>query len=120
MSTIGDSRAAVLAGLEAGGIRTATTGKMSAPAVLVEPGDPWSTPVRLPGRLIRWQLTAVAGRADSEGSFAELAELVDSVDAALRTVAGCRLPTWAKARDALLGGVPYAAAVATIEYATGG
>src|SRR5580765_3061943 len=115
MSGLLDARARILAGLEAGGVASSTTGQFSAPCVLVEPGDPWSVPDRLPRRLSRWKLTAVAGRTDSEGAIETLAELVDQVDAALLAVDGLQLPTWARPFDSMLGAVPYAATTATVQ-----
>lgn len=117
MSTLLEHRAAILESLEAGGIRTATTGQLAAPCVHVEPGDPWAEPVRMPGRLSRWRLTALAGRSDSAGALEALAELVDSVDAALLAGAGTRsssLPTWNKPSDYAVDGVPYAGAVGVL------
>ncbi len=110
MSRLGDARAQILEALRAGGVRTGTTARYSAPAVILEPGDPWSTPARMPGRDSRWQLTAIAGSADSDAAYAELAELVDRVDAALRTIDGCGWPTWNKPRDAT-GDVQYPSAI---------
>jgi len=111
-------RAALLAAFDAAELRTATTGKLSAPCVHIEPGDPWSVPARLPGRVSRWRLTAIAGKADSEGAYATLGDLIDGIDSALRTVPGCELPAWAKPSDYAIDGVPYAATVATIQLAT--
>lgn len=111
-------RSRLLEALEAHGIRTSTTGKLSAPVVLVEPGDPWSEPRRMPGRVTRWDLTALAGRADSAGALEALGELVDEIDAALRAVPGCELPTWSKPTDYNVTGVPYAGVIATIQVAT--
>jgi hypothetical protein len=111
-------RARILAALKAGGVRTATTGKMSAPVVLVEPGEPWSEPRRLPGRVTRWKLTAYAGGADSEGAFSKLGDLIDDVDLALRALPGCELPTWSKPADDSVGGVPVSGSVATVQYSS--
>jgi hypothetical protein len=118
MSRALDDRSRIIAALTAGGIRTATGGKLSAPVVLVEPGDPWSEPRRLPGRVTRWQLMALAGRADSEGSLEKLGELVDAVDLALRAAPGCELPTWGRPTDYTITGVPYAGSIATIQVAS--
>lgn len=119
MSRALDDRARIVTALEAAGVRTATTGKLAAPCVQIEPGDPWSEPRRLPGRVTRWQLLALAGGGpDSEGALAQLGELVDQVDTALRTVAGCELPAWSKPTDYPLGGVPYAGALATVQIST--
>jgi hypothetical protein len=62
-----------------------------------------------------WRLSAVIGRTDTEGSVVGLAELVELVDAALLTVDGCQLPTWARPFDAQLGAVPYAVTTSTIQ-----
>ena len=121
MSTLGDARARLLTGLEAAQIRTATTAKLSAPAVLVEPGDPWTEHVTLSAgrrRVSRWQLTLVVGKADSEGAFAALAELADRIDAALKVLDGVQLPAWSAPHDYTIDGVPYPSAVATITVAT--
>jgi len=101
MTRLGDERAAILAALVNAGIRTATTGKLAPPCVLVEPGDPWSEPRRLGsssgvGRLSRWRLTAIALAADKDGAYDELADLVDRVDVAVRTLQGAELPSWAR------------------------
>jgi hypothetical protein len=117
MSRALDDRARILAALEAGGIRTATGGTLSAPVVHVEPGDPWSEPRRMPGRVTRWRLMALSGRADTEGSFEALGELIDTIDVALR-IPGCELPTWGKPTDYTVSGVPYAGSIATIEIGT--
>jgi len=114
------SRAVIANALEAGGVRVAFTGKFAAPCALIEAGDPWAAvdlSLRGGRRNARWRITLVAGRADSEGALEALAELVDKADAALLP-ARVQLPTWAKPFDALLGNVPYAATVATIQLLT--
>jgi hypothetical protein len=114
------SRTQIVAALEAGGLNPATTGKWSAPCVLVEPGEPWAAVDLSMGRRRtgRWRLTAVAGKTDTEGAFEELAELVDKTDTALLAVAGLELPTWARPVDLTLGGSTYAATVATVQLLT--
>jgi hypothetical protein len=119
VSRLGDELAAILAALEAADVRAAVGGQLTAPCVLVQAGDPWSTPVRLPGRVGRWRLSAVAGAVDTRGGLEELAELVDAIDAALRTVDGCGLPTWGRPTVVTLDdGVRRPATVGTIEYAS--
>lgn len=115
MSSLGEARARLLSALETSGVRTATGGQLSAPCVLVEPGDPWSEPVRLPGRISRWRLTAIGGRADTEGAYLSLGDLIDGCDVALRKLDGAQLPTWTRPLDYGIGGVPYAASVATVQ-----
>jgi hypothetical protein len=117
-SAIMATRARILEALEAGGVRSATGGKYAAPCVLVEPGDPWSEPRRLPGRVTRWRLTAIAGRVDTEGAYEQLGEFVELVDVALLTVAGVQLPAWAMPHDYRLGDVTYAATIATVQLAS--
>jgi hypothetical protein len=114
MSRTMSDRAALLAAFDAAELRTATTGKLSAPCVHIEPGDPWSVPARLPGRGRRGRRSALAG----QGAYATLGDLIDGIDSALRTVPGCELPAWAKPSDYAIDGVPYAATVATIQLAT--
>jgi hypothetical protein len=119
VSRLADDRGAILAALEATGIRTATGGMLTAPCVLVEPGDPWSEPRRLPARVSRWRLTAIAGAVDTLAGQDELAELVDRVDVALRSIAGVQLPTWARpAPIEIADGVKRAAVLGTIQYAS--
>lgn len=120
MSRLLSSRAAILAALEAGGVNTATTGKFSAPCVLVEAGDPWAAVDLSLGRRRtgRWRLTAVAGRADSEGVIELLADLVDTVDRALLALPGVQLPTWERPFNASESGITYAATAATIQALT--
>jgi hypothetical protein len=114
------SRGELLAALEAAGIAHSTTGKFAAPCVLVEPGDPWAAvDLSLGARRVgRWRLTLVAGRADSAGSLERLADLVDATDAALLTVPGVQLPTWARPFDTTLDGAAYAATAATVQLQT--
>lgn len=117
MSAALESRDRITGALEAGDVRTATGGKFAAPCVLVEPADPWSEPVRMPGRLFRWRLTAVGGRTDTGASYAELGELIDRIDAALRAPGVSRsigLPAWSMPVDQTLGGVAYAVSIAAI------
>ena len=114
------SRTAILAALEAAQLNSATSGKWSAPVVLVEPGDPWAGVDLSLGRRRtgRWRLTVVAGRADTAGAIERLAELVDQVDAALLAVRGLELPTWSRPSDLSLDGALYAAASSTVQLLT--
>jgi hypothetical protein len=120
VSRLGSSRETVILALEAGGLTVGRGGKFAAPCVLVEAGDPWAAVDLSLGarRTGRWRLTIVAGRTDSEGALELLAELVDQVDAALLTVAGIQLPTWARPFDASLEGAAYAATVSTVQLLT--
>ena len=114
------SRAGILAALEAADIRAHTTGQFTAPCVIVEAGDPWAAVDLSLGkrRTARWRLTAVAGKADSDGALDTLASLIDRTDTALLTIPGVQLPTWGQPFDAAIGAVPYAASAATIQTLT--
>lgn len=120
MSRLLASRSAILAALEAGGLNASTTGKWSAPVVLVEPGDPWAGIGSLGKvRVGRWRLTAIAGRTDTAGAIERLAELVDDVDVALlKGVQGLELPTWSRPTDTSVDGAQYAASSATVQLRT--
>jgi len=112
------ARATIVAALTTAGVRAVVSGKLSAPCVLVEPGDPWveRRSGGRPGWVSRWRLTAIAGRADSNGALAELAELVDATDTALLAVAGVQLPPWTRPADYALEGVPHAATTGIVQY----
>lgn len=117
MSRLGDARASIAGALDAGGIRVSSSGRFSAPCVILEADDPWSEPVRLPGRLSKWRLTAIAGKTDTLGSFEALAALIDSIDVALRPLDGCALPTWGRPLDIAIEGATYAGVMGKIQYA---
>ena len=93
MSRLSDARTRLADALEGSGIRTATGGRFAAPAVLIEPAEPWverATPsVRLQ---VRWKVTAIARASDTGAAYDELAALVDSVDAALLSLRVVSLP----------------------------
>ena len=119
MSRLGESRDTITAALAAAGLTVSTTGKFAAPCVLVEPGEPWAgLNVLARARVAHWRLTLVAGRADSAGALDSLMALVDATDAAILTLPGVSLPTWARPFDATLDGSAYAATQGTIETPT--
>lgn len=118
MSTLLVSRGEIISALEAGGVRVAVTGRLTAPCVLIEPGDPWSEWGRMPGRNGRWRLSAIAGKADSEAALAALADLIDAIDLALKALYGIQLPQWSRPLDLELGGTIYAATFANVTYAS--
>jgi hypothetical protein len=119
MSRLSNSKTAVATALVNGGLTVAVTGKFAAPCVLVEPGEPWASADNLGRkRTARWRLTIVAGRADTAGNQEKLAELVDTVDAALLTIPGVQLPNWGRPFDASLEGIVYAVTMATIQHMT--
>ena len=121
MSRLGDERSTILAALEAGGIRTATGGKLAAPCILLEPGDPWTEPRRAAptrGRVSRWRLSAIPAAVDTVAAIDELAGMIDEADAALRTISGLELPSWARPIEQEIAGIRRAVSIATIQYAS--
>ena len=115
MSRLAASREQLTDALEGSGIRTATGGRFAAPCVLVEPGEPWidrETPSRRV--LVRWKLTAIAAATDTGAAYDQLAELVDTIDAALLSLRGVSLPSWGAPRDINLGNVAHPASVAFV------
>jgi hypothetical protein len=115
VSRLIEARGRLISALETNGVRTAKGGQLAAPCVLIEPGDPWTEPHRMPGRNTRWRLTAIGGKADADASYVALGDLIDGCDIALRTLDGVQLPTWTRPLDYALGGVAYAATVSTIQ-----
>ena len=120
MSRLLDARARIHSALDAGEVRSGTTGQWSAPCILVEAGEPWADPKKSLGgrRLTRWRLTAVAGRVDSEAAITALADLIDGCDAALLAAPGIELPTWGQTFNGLLDGIPYALSSGMIQVLT--
>jgi hypothetical protein len=120
VSRLAGSRQLLVDALEAAGLNPAVTQQWAAPTVVVEPGDPWAAVDLSLGRRRtgRWRLTIVTGRTDTAGAFEELAELVDRTDAALLTVPGVELPTWARPSDLSFDGALHASTVATIQLLT--
>jgi hypothetical protein len=120
VSRLAGSRQLIVDALEAANLNPATTQQWAAPAVIVEPGDPWAAVDLSLGRRRtgRWLLTIVTGSTDTAGAFEELAELVDRTDAALLTVPGVELPTWARPSDRSLDGALHASSSATIQLLT--
>jgi hypothetical protein len=117
MSRLGAARARILESLVIGGVRAGTSGRFSAPAVILEAAEPWSVPARMPGRDSRWQLTAVAGSGDADTALEEIADLIDRCDVALRRLDGCGLPTWSKPRDSVVGDITLPTCVGSFTYA---
>lgn len=117
MSRLGAARARILESLMLGSVRAGTSGRFSAPAVILEPAEPWSVPARMPGRDSRWQLTAVSGSGDADTALEEIADLIDRCDVALRRLDGCGLPTWSRPADRLVGDVTLPTCVGLFTYA---
>jgi len=115
MSRLSDARERLADALEGSGLRTATGGRFAAPAVLIEPAEPWIERTRASRALeSRWKLSAIALAGDSGAAYDELAELVDKIDAALLSLRGVSLPTWGAPHDVTLGNVAHPASVGIV------
>jgi hypothetical protein len=115
VSRLTATRERLVDALEGSGIRTAVGGRFAAPAILVEPAEPWIDRDTPSTRLqARWKLTAIAGRSDTAAAYDQLALLIDQVDTALLSLRGVSLPTWGAPHDLTLGNVAHPASVATV------
>lgn len=115
MSRLSDTRDRLADALAGSGIQTATGGRFAAPAVLIEPAEPWIERTRLASRLeARWRLSAIARAGDSGAAYDELATLIDQVDAALLSLRGVSLPSWGAPHDVTLGNVAHPTSVAIV------
>jgi len=115
MSRLGASREQLAGALEGSGIRTAIGGRFAAPAVLIEPAEPWIDRDSPSSRLqVRWKVTAIASGSDTGAAYDQLAELVDAIDVALLSLRGVSLPSWGAPRDITLANVAHPASVAIV------
>jgi hypothetical protein len=110
------ARARILEAFASESVRAGTSGRFSAPCVILEAAEPWTVPARMPGRDSRWQLTAVAGSGDADTAIEEIALLIDGCDVALRRLPGCGLPTWSRPADRLVGDVTLPTCVGSFTY----
>ena len=112
------SRQELLDALEAGDIRAFYgMGIFSAPCARIFPADPW---VALSGqaggrRTQRWEIWAVAGRADSIATFDELEALVSNINAAIEVLPNWNRPEWRRPAISDMGGIKYFACRGIIE-----
>jgi hypothetical protein len=115
MSRAIDARKRIADALEAADVRVAIGGQFAAPAVLLEPGDPWIARERMGRKLeVHYKLTAIAARSDTGAAYDELGQLADDIDRALRTLPGVQLPTWGAPHDLTLGNVARPACTADV------
>jgi len=113
-----DARTALLAGLEAAGIRAYYGwGAFSVPCARVLAGEPWVSLGGLQGgkRRQRYEVWAVMGRTDSGASFEEMEALVQSIDAALEGMAAFSHAEWHKPVRVDMGGTNYMATRGVID-----
>jgi len=113
------SRAAMQAALEAASLRVYPdpTGEFSAPCIRLHAASPWvgASMLRAGSRTQRWEVWAVAGRADSGAALAELEELVSAATIALDSLPGWSSIEWERPGPTDMGGVKYLATRGIIE-----
>lgn len=116
--TLKDSRAELLAALEAASIRAYYgMGVFAAPCARIFPAEPWvEVSGRANGRRTQtWEVWAVAGRTDSIATFDELEAMVIAIDAALEPLGSWASPTWHRPAVTDMGGAKYFACRGTVE-----
>jgi hypothetical protein len=115
MSRLSETRDRLTDALDGSGIRTAIGGRFAAPAVLIEPAEPWIDRAMPSDRLLaRWKLTAIAASTDTGAAYDELAQLIDAVDLALLSLRGVSLPPWGAPHDLTLGNVAHPSSVGIV------
>jgi hypothetical protein len=115
------ARQALLAGLEAAGIRTYYGwGPFATPCARVFPGEPWVSLGGTQGgkRRQRYEIWAVMGRTDAGGTFDELEALVQQIDAALEMLNEFGHAEWHKPIRVDMSGTNYLASRGVVETLT--
>jgi len=92
-------------------------GAFTAPCARIFPADPW---VDLSGlangrRTQRWEIWAVAGKADSLATYDELEALVIEINSVLSQLQGWSTPAWRRPSVTDMGGSRYFACRGTME-----
>lgn len=116
--TLADSRATLLAALEAAGIESFYgMGVFTAPCARIFPAQPWIDTSGLANgrRTQRWEVWAVAGRTDSAATFDELEAMVTAIEAACLGLAGWSTFVWQRPAVTDMGGTKYFACRGVIE-----
>lgn len=117
--TLAEQRAELASALDAAEVRNYPDPgtAFAAPCVRLNAGIPWIAPsvLRSGGRTVRWELWAVAGRADSKASFADLEIMVAAVTVALDGLQGYSAIVWDRPAQVEMGGVIYLASRGQIE-----
>lgn len=119
MSGLTTSRTALGAAYEAAGLRvTFDPYRVTPPAVLVKGVTPWVSPSHLVTRrrLVRWEVTAVAGLTDSQATLEDLEGLVAAIVVA--TPAEYGLASFDGPGTVDIGGAQYLAAVGRVDHVT--
>jgi hypothetical protein len=117
--TLKQTRQQLFDAIEATGTNTFYgMGAFTAPCARIFPAEPW---VDISGyangrRTQRWEVWAVAGKADSIATFDELEELVKVINDAVSGLPnGWAHPTWRRPAITLMGGVQYFACRGIVE-----
>lgn len=112
------ARAELLSTLESADIRSFYgVGVFAAPCARIFPADPWVDLSGLAGgrRTQRWEVWAVAGRADALATFDELEALVMKINAAIEGLPNWNRISWRRPGITDMGGTKYFACRGTLE-----
>jgi hypothetical protein len=113
-----DSRQTLLDALGTAGVNAFYgMGAFTAPCARIFPADPW---VDLSGlangrRTQRWEVWAVAGKADAIANFDELEAMVQAINTALAPLQGWSYLAWRRPAVTIMGGTGYFACRGTME-----
>jgi hypothetical protein len=117
--SLSEQRALLSATLDAAHVRNYPDpgSAFTAPCVRLNAGVPWIAPsvLRSGGRTVRWEVWAVAGKADSKASFADLEVMVAVATNALDGLPGYSAISWDRPALVDMGGVTYLASRGQIE-----
>ena len=118
MSGLSDARAELTVALAAAGARVASPGEaFTPPCVRVHPAAPWLAPSRLAAgrRTQRWEVWAVAGKADGTRNYTSLEDTVSQVTNALDLLPSWSGIEWDRPNPTDMGGTLYLAVRGIIE-----
>lgn len=116
--TLHDARQELLDALNAAGVDTYYGwGAFSAPCARVMAGEPWVALNGLLGgkRMQRWEVWAVAGRADAGATFDLMEKLVQDINDAIEPLSRWGHVEWHRPTSTDMGGTRYLACRGIIE-----
>jgi hypothetical protein len=113
-----DARQILLDALTAGGVRAFYGfGGFTTPCARIYPGDPWIGQMGLADgrRIQRWEVWAVAGKADAVANFEEMEALVIQCNLAVEGMRSWNRIDWRRPGPVDMGGTKYLACRGVIE-----
>lgn len=116
--TLKDCRQQLLDAIAATGTNAFSgMGAFTAPCARIFPAEPWVDVSGLANgrRTQRWEIWAVAGKADSLANFEEVESLVKVINDAVSGLPHWSYPAWRRPAVTLMGGTNYFACRGTVE-----